>query len=59
LRDAERADTVEQRFREELPVRALDGEWHRIDRPGRPESSVPRRPIWQSSGKTQVTPQTV
>jgi hypothetical protein len=31
LRDAERADTVEQRFREELPVRALDGEWHRID----------------------------
>ena len=30
LRDAERADTVEQRFREELPVRALDGEWHML-----------------------------
>jgi nucleotide-binding universal stress UspA family protein len=31
LREAERADTIEQRFREELPVRALDGEWHRLD----------------------------
>jgi nucleotide-binding universal stress UspA family protein len=30
LRDAERADAVEQRFREELPVRALDGEWHML-----------------------------
>ena len=30
LRDAERADNVEQRFREELPVRALDGEWHML-----------------------------
>ena len=31
LREAERADTVEQRFREELPLRALDGEWHMLD----------------------------
>ena len=29
LREAERADTIEQR--EELPVRALDGEWHMFD----------------------------
>jgi nucleotide-binding universal stress UspA family protein len=28
LREAERADTIEERFHEELPVRALDGEWH-------------------------------
>jgi nucleotide-binding universal stress UspA family protein len=34
LREAERADTVEQRFREELPLRALDGEWHRLDHTG-------------------------
>ena len=31
LREAERADTVEQRFREELPLRALEGEWHMLD----------------------------
>jgi len=31
LREAERVDTVEQRFREELPRRALDGEWHMLD----------------------------
>jgi hypothetical protein len=31
LREAERANTVEQRFREEFPVRAIDGEWHRLD----------------------------
>ena len=31
VREAERADTVEQRFHEELPVRALDGEWHMFD----------------------------
>jgi hypothetical protein len=31
LREAERVDTVEQRFREELPLRALDGEWHMLD----------------------------
>ncbi|MBV8088236.1 MAG: universal stress protein [Alphaproteobacteria bacterium] len=31
LRDAERAEAVERRFREELPVRALDGEWHMLD----------------------------
>jgi nucleotide-binding universal stress UspA family protein len=32
LREAEQADTVEQRFREELPLRTLEGEWHMIDR---------------------------
>ena len=31
LREAERVDTVEQRFRKELPLRALDGEWHMIN----------------------------
>ena len=31
LREAEQADTVEQRFHEELRVRALDGEWHMFD----------------------------
>jgi nucleotide-binding universal stress UspA family protein len=31
LREAERADTAEQRFREELRLRALDGEWHVLD----------------------------
>ena len=31
LRDAERADAAEQRFREELPPRRLDGEWHMLD----------------------------
>jgi nucleotide-binding universal stress UspA family protein len=31
LLEAERVDTVEQRFREELPLRALDGEWHMLD----------------------------
>ena len=27
LREAEQADTVEERFREELQARGLDGEW--------------------------------
>ncbi len=31
LREAERADAVERRFREELPLRALEGEWHMLD----------------------------
>jgi hypothetical protein len=31
LREVEQAGTVEQHFREELPVRALDGEWHMLD----------------------------
>ncbi len=30
--DAERADAVEQRFRAELPLSGLDGEWHMLDR---------------------------
>jgi nucleotide-binding universal stress UspA family protein len=30
--EAERADTLEQRFREELPLRELDGEWHMLNR---------------------------
>jgi hypothetical protein len=31
LLEAERVDTVEERFHEELPRRALDGEWHILD----------------------------
>jgi nucleotide-binding universal stress UspA family protein len=31
-RGAERAEAIEQRFREELPLRELDGEWHRLNR---------------------------
>jgi len=31
VREAERADIVEERFREELPLRRLDGEWHMLD----------------------------
>jgi nucleotide-binding universal stress UspA family protein len=31
VREAERADTVEQRLREELPLRTLDDEWHMLD----------------------------
>ena len=31
VREAERADIVEQRFREELPLRRLAGEWHMLD----------------------------
>jgi len=31
VREAERADAVEQRFRQELQDRALDGEWHVLD----------------------------
>jgi nucleotide-binding universal stress UspA family protein len=31
LRESDRVDTVEQRFREELRLRALDGEWHMLD----------------------------
>jgi nucleotide-binding universal stress UspA family protein len=31
VREAERAEAVEQRFREELPLRRLDGEWHMLD----------------------------
>ena len=32
LPDAERADALEQRFRAELPLSGLDGEWHILDR---------------------------
>jgi nucleotide-binding universal stress UspA family protein len=32
LPEAERADIIEQRFREELPLRRLDGEWHMLTR---------------------------
>ena len=32
LPDAERADALEQRFRAELPLSGLDGEWHMLDR---------------------------
>jgi nucleotide-binding universal stress UspA family protein len=32
VHEAERADSVEQRFREELTGRALDGEWRELDR---------------------------
>ena len=31
MQEAERAGIVEQRFREELPLRTLDGEWHMLD----------------------------
>jgi len=31
VREAEQADAVEQRFREELPLRRLDGEWQMLD----------------------------
>jgi len=31
LPDAERADAMEQRFRAELPLSRLDGEWHMLD----------------------------
>lgn len=34
LRQAEQADTVEERFREELQARGLDGEWHIVDHTG-------------------------
>ena len=34
VREAERADTVEERFREELQARGLDGEWHIVDHTG-------------------------
>ena len=32
LPDAERADALEQRFRAELPLSGLDGEWHMLNR---------------------------
>lgn len=32
VRDAERTDAIEQRFRDELPLRGLNGEWCSIDR---------------------------
>lgn len=32
--EPDRADTVEQYFREELPERELDGEWHMVDHSG-------------------------
>jgi nucleotide-binding universal stress UspA family protein len=31
LREGERADTVQERFQEELQARGLDGEWHIVD----------------------------
>ena len=31
VQETERAGIVEQRFREELPLRTLDGEWHMLD----------------------------
>jgi nucleotide-binding universal stress UspA family protein len=34
LREGERADTAEERFREELQLRGLDGEWHIVDHTG-------------------------
>jgi len=34
LREAERAETVEERFREELQARGLDGEWRILDHTG-------------------------
>ncbi len=37
MRDSERAETVERRFREELEPRALDGEWQMLGRGELPE----------------------
>jgi nucleotide-binding universal stress UspA family protein len=37
LPDAERADALERRFRAELPLCGLDGEWHMLNRSDLPE----------------------
>ena len=37
LAEAEHADTAEQRFRQELPLREIDGEWRSLDRDDLPE----------------------
>jgi hypothetical protein len=59
LREAKRADTVEERFREVLQPHGLDGEWHIIYHTDLAElAELPRRPIWRSSGNIRAMTRT-